>query len=158
LTTGFLAAMQVQILFSPAYTPRYNGAIEAGNGALKTRTHHQAALRGNAGAWTCADVAAAQWEANALALPFGENGPTPEVLWQQRQKVSEQERGNFDNTLKAKLAEMEREQASATEGEPSSMTKAKRQREAISRALVALGYLEYTTRRIPSTIPRPKVT
>ena len=33
-TTAFLAAMQVQILFSPAYTPRYNGAIEAGIGAL----------------------------------------------------------------------------------------------------------------------------
>ena len=68
--------MQVQVLFSPAYTPRYNGAIEAGNGSLKTRTHHHAALHGRAGAWTCDAVEAARQEANTLAHPFGENGPT----------------------------------------------------------------------------------
>jgi hypothetical protein len=34
----FLDGWQVRPLFSPPYTPEYNGAIEAGNGALKTRT------------------------------------------------------------------------------------------------------------------------
>ncbi|HWY24787.1 MAG TPA: DDE-type integrase/transposase/recombinase [Nevskia sp.] len=156
-TTSFLAAMQVQILFSPAYTPRYNGAIEAGIGALKTRTHHQAALHGNAGNWTCDDVEAAREEANTLVYPFGENGPTPDASWQDRQRVTVEERRRFDETLTEKMAEMDREQTSATEGDDSSMTKAKRQREAISRALVAEGYLKYTTRRIPSPISRPKV-
>jgi hypothetical protein len=88
--------------------------------------------------------------------PFGENGPTPQELWQERQRISEEERRRFDETLKTTMAEMEREQQSATEGD-SSMTKAKRRREAISRALVAQGYLEYTTRRIPPMISRPKV-
>jgi transposase InsO family protein len=77
-TTSFLAAMQVQMLFSPAYTPRYNGAIEAGIGSLKTRTCHHAALDGRA-AWTCDDVEAARLEANTLAYPFGENSPTPGI-------------------------------------------------------------------------------
>jgi transposase InsO family protein len=155
-TTSFLAAMQVQVLYSPAYTPRYNGAIEAGIGSLKTRTYRWATLHGHS-VWTCDDVEAARWEANTLAYPFGENGPTPEDVWQKRQQVTEQERRRFDETLNAKRAEMEREQASATEGDSNSMTKAKRQREAISRALVDLDYLKYTTRRIPPTISRPKV-
>ena len=33
-----LDGWRVRPLFSPPYTPEYNGAIEAGNGALKTRT------------------------------------------------------------------------------------------------------------------------
>jgi hypothetical protein len=36
-TTDFVAALLVQMLFSQAYTPRYNGGIEADIGALKTR-------------------------------------------------------------------------------------------------------------------------
>jgi hypothetical protein len=101
-------------------------------------------------------VEAARQEANLLTWPFGENGPTPDELWQQRHPVSAGERRRFDQTLSAKKAEMEREQASATEGD-SSMTKAKRQREATSRALVAEGYLNYTTRRIPAPVSRRKV-
>jgi hypothetical protein len=80
---------------------------------------------------------AARAEANTLSHPFGENGPTPDELWQQRQRVSAEERRRFDETLTAKKAEIQRELASATEGEGNSTTKAKRQREAISRALVA---------------------
>ena len=34
----FLARWAVRPLFSPPYTPEYNGGIEAGNHALKTRT------------------------------------------------------------------------------------------------------------------------
>jgi putative transposase len=156
-TTGFLAAIQVQMLFSPAYTPRYNGAIEAGIGSLKTRTHRRAALDGRT-AWTCDDVEAARLEANTLAHPFGESSPTPDELWRQRHRVPDEERRRFDETLTAKVAELECEQASAMEGENSSTTKAKRQREAISRALVDLGYLEYTTRRILPTIAQLQVT
>jgi Holliday junction resolvasome RuvABC DNA-binding subunit len=91
-------------------------------------------------------------------FPFGENGPTPDELWRQRHGVSDEERRRFDATLRAKLAEMEREQSSAMEGENNSMTKAKRQREAISRALVDLGYLEHTTRRILPAIAQLQVT
>jgi hypothetical protein len=78
-TTSFLAAMQVQVLYSPAYTPRYNGAIEAGIGSLKTRTRRLAAGHGHAVEWTCDDVEAAWMEANTLSFPFGENGPTPDA-------------------------------------------------------------------------------
>ena len=101
---------------------------------------------------------AALCEANTLACPFGENGATPDALWRQRERVTEEERRRFDETLTAKTAEMEREHASATEGDDNSTTKAKRQREAISRALLAEGHLNYTTSRIPSAASRRKVT
>jgi len=150
--------MGVQILFSPAYTPRYNGAIEAGIGSLKTRTRGLAAAQVHSAEWTCEDVEAAQVEANTLSFPFGENGPTPDKLWQRRHVINKEDRRCFDETLSARLAEMEREHSSAMEGETSNMPKAKRQREAISRVLVDLGYLEYTTRRILPTIAQLQVT
>jgi transposase InsO family protein len=45
----FLKGWRVRSLFSPPYTPEYNGTIEAGNGGLKTRTREEAALPGRAG-------------------------------------------------------------------------------------------------------------
>jgi hypothetical protein len=71
---NFLAAMQVQVLYSPACTPRYNRAIEAGIESLKTRTRQQAARHGRAAEWTCDNVEAARLEANTLSYPFGETG------------------------------------------------------------------------------------
>src|SRR5262249_4034619 len=57
---GLLEEEEVSVLYSPPYTPRYNGAIEAGIGALKTRAHEEAARQGRPGAWTCADLEAAR--------------------------------------------------------------------------------------------------
>ena len=43
-TQRLLARWDVFPLFSPPRTPQYNGSCEAGNGAMKTRTEHQAIL------------------------------------------------------------------------------------------------------------------
>src|SRR5215472_12496299 len=140
-------------LSSPAYSAKYNGSSEAGNGSLKTRTHHQAALAGHPEVWTCACVEAARQEANTQARPWGENGPSPEQVWQKRERIREEERERFAAVLKEKREEVRREQEEAKESDPSSSTdQAKAEREAISRTLVALGYLSYTQRRIPSPI------
>jgi transposase InsO family protein len=80
LTWRLLHAHRVLPLFSPPYTPRYNGAIEAGIGSLKTRTETHAAHLGLPGFWSADDVAAARLEANATARPRGPRGPTPEAL------------------------------------------------------------------------------
>src|SRR5262249_36036101 len=58
----------VQGLYSPAYTPQYNGAIEAGVGAMKGRTEAQALVRGAPGEWTWEDTEAARQEANAACV------------------------------------------------------------------------------------------
>ncbi len=67
---------RVRPLFSPPYTPEYNGSIEAGNGALKTRTHEEAARHGRDGHWTADDAEAARRMANEMTYPDGPRGPT----------------------------------------------------------------------------------
>jgi hypothetical protein len=63
------------------------------------------------------------------------------------------ERQRFEEVLQEKMQEVLREEKEAKERDPSYPTdQARARREAISRTLVALDYLSYTRRRIPSPI------
>ena len=57
---------------SPPRTPRYNGSAEAGNGAVKTPSHHEAARHGRIGCWTSDDLEAVRLQANLTARPWGD--------------------------------------------------------------------------------------
>src|SRR4051812_50091940 len=57
LVRSLLERHRVLALFSPARTPEYNGAIEAGIGAGKERTEEHAQRRGTPGEWTWEDAA-----------------------------------------------------------------------------------------------------
>jgi transposase InsO family protein len=213
-TRELLAQWQVVPLYSPPRLPRYNGAIEAGIGSLKARTHYQATRRGRPGMWTSSDLEAARAEANNLGRPWGARGPTPADRWAERRPVTAAERSAFVATV-ARLEEEARAGAAAaaedtapaaaaprcatagapgaeasgsaersaergastaapvrevpTEEEPSradgsgregsrpSPERAAERRQAISRALVAHGYLLFTRRRIHLPITRKKV-
>jgi hypothetical protein len=73
--------------------------------------------------------------------------------------ISEEERGEFIEAVKTEMAKRERAGYDARESQGQQHAdKATRQREAISAALVAQGYLSYTRRRIPLPIGHPKVT
>jgi Integrase core domain len=98
-TQALLAAWQVMPLFSPPGWPAYNGAIEAGIGALKARTHAQAACHGHPEVWTDADLEAARATANELGRPRGAQGPTPAQFWSQRRPVATAERAAFRATV-----------------------------------------------------------
>jgi hypothetical protein len=79
--------------------------------------------------------------------------PSLSEVWTKRQRISNQERSRFEEVLEEQLPEVLREQQEAKERDPSYPTdQARAQREAISRTLVALDYLSYTRRRIPSPI------
>jgi transposase InsO family protein len=146
----------VENLFSPPGMPRYNGAVEAGIGSLKTRSEQQAARHGRPGQWTWDDVEAARWEANATARPHGPSGPTPDSAWDHRSRITPEERTLF-------RAEVERQrQAVDAQGGPEAnpqtdLSERARDRQAIRRALEGLGYLTYTRRRIPLPIRKKKV-
>jgi transposase InsO family protein len=206
-TRTLLAQWQVLRLYSPPRLPQYNGAIEAGIGALKARTHYQASRRGHPDEWTRADTAAAQEQANTLGRPAGAHAPTPAQRWVQRHVVTRAERAVFQATV-ARLEEEARTAsapgaaaaavavpAAAVPPHPSAVTPAAdasasfasaagtsaappgavasaaeatpagrlspeqsaERRQAISRALVAHGYLLFTRRRIPLPLPRKKV-
>jgi transposase InsO family protein len=55
-TRELLAEHGVLVLYSPPYSPSYNGACEAGNGSIKCRATRIAAHAGRAGHWTADDV------------------------------------------------------------------------------------------------------
>lgn len=145
-----------EMLFSPPGMPKYNGAIEAGIGSLKTRTEHHAARHGHPGVWTFDDLAAAQAEANATARPCGPSGPTPDEAWSRRTLLSADERTLF-------RAEVERQRtAPQAQGRPNAnpqtdLSAPATERQAIRRALEGLGYLTYTRRRLPLPITTRKV-
>src|SRR5207245_8901868 len=148
---------EVIALFSPPYTPRYNGAIEAGIGSLKTRTEEHASRHGRAGQWTYDDVQAARLEANATARPRGSLGPSPDQAWTARRSLPVHDRALFGASL-----QRHRQQARLEQGYPTEEPLAVRDdraidRIAIRRALCEHGYLLFSRRRIPLPIRKKKV-
>ncbi len=85
----------VLILYSPPYTPQYNGSCEAGGGAMKARTQRIAAGAGRPTAWTSDDVEHARLQANHCVRDRGPRGPSPGELWDARRPISGEERALF---------------------------------------------------------------
>jgi transposase InsO family protein len=145
-------------LFSPPGRPAYNGACETSIGALKQRTAYQATRAGRPGLWTSADVAAARQQANELTRPWGARGSSPEQVWNNRRPIRSSDRQSFQTTVQ--YLEQEQREAGGIPMDASldHYQQAAVNREAIRRALVAHGLLVFTRRRIPTPIPRRKVT
>ena len=135
-----LAAHRVEHLLSPPYWPQYNGAIEAGIGALKDRTAARAARSGHPGHWTWEDTAGALAEAADLARPNGPAAPGPAAAWQARSPITSAERAAFRATVAAQTA------CDRPSGPVWSQPEMARR--AIRLALEERGYLQYRRRRI----------
>lgn len=147
-----LAACRVAFLFSPPYTPEYNGAAEAGIGTLKTYSHHEAALHGRPGEWTCDDVEAARMRANELSRPRGKDGPTPDEIWREHSKVSPHERQLFNERLEQKRKRLLEETKKEKQSELNEIDRAAIERRAVAQALIACGFLLVRRRRISPPI------
>jgi hypothetical protein len=123
---------------------------------LKTRTERHAARADHPGQWSSDDAARAQAEANELARPRGERGPTPEQQWQARRPVSAAERALFAQTV-ARLRDEERAlEGEAREGVLEPARARRLERVVLCRALVEHGYLLFSRRRIPLRLRRRK--
>jgi transposase InsO family protein len=153
-----LSPYGVAVLYSPVHTPSYNGSVEAGVGAMKGRTEMQAWLRGVSGSWTWEDTEAARQEANAACVSRRENSPTRAQVWASRPRLGEGARA-------ALRAEVLRQQPrcslseSAAEAETAGecvSDKGCPWRVVLRRALVALGYLVLSWRRIPLQVKTQK--
>lgn len=142
---------RVTQLFNPVRTPAYNGACEAGNGAIKTRAHHFAARRDQPGRWTCDDVESARLQANADHRPLGPNGPAAQALFDHRLHPNADERHAFLRHLQRYRERTVEEWSRHADGSTShnrTPTPAQTERTAIARALVACDLLTYHRRRI----------
>ncbi|MBM4072479.1 MAG: transposase family protein [Planctomycetes bacterium] len=149
LFATFLNGFGVWQLFSPPRFPSYNGSCEAGIGSMKTRSHHQAARRGQPGQWTCDDVEAARLQANETARPWGHRAPTPDETWQKRTPIQPHERAGFATTVE-KLEKQARQEQGHEQGLQLDRTAhAAVMRVALRRALAALGLLSYTSEYVP---------
>lgn len=151
-TRQFLEDWRVRPLYSPPYTPSYNGSVEAGNGALKLFTHEQAAHQDRAGCWTADDAEAARCMANELMRPRRLAGQSRAEAWRAREPISAEERGVFGRTL-----EQHENLVRSEEGYPIDIrlglsAQATVDRLAIRRALVDRGILTFTRRLITPPI------
>lgn len=144
--TALLAAFRILHLRSPFFTPSYNGAIEAGIGSLKIRTHYEAARHDRPGEWTIDDVEAARLRGNELGRPRGRARPTPDVAWAARSAITDDRR----TALHVLVAQNELEQLNTLgyqQGAPVGAEVMRSvQRAAISRALCQLGVVEFRRR------------
>jgi hypothetical protein len=140
-------------LLSPPYFPRYNGAIEAGIGAFKTRAHLEAARHGHPLEWNCNDVESARLQANEQSKPWGFDQDTPDIAWIERSPISATERAAFQQTVSVYQQELRQEkQQDLLEGIPLGPKDiASIRRAAICRALVKHGFLSIRRKRF--TLP-----
>ena len=155
-TQQVLERFGVLHLRSPAATPRFNGAIEAGIGALKVRAHYLAARDDRPGHWSCDDLEGARRLANETHRPWGKMQPTPDAAWRARTPISTEERRCFQLAVQARLAD-ERQRRGLLPGlEPSPREQRTIERVAITRALLDLDYLHIRRRRLTLPISRWK--
>jgi transposase InsO family protein len=156
-TRALLHQYHVVPLFSPVYTPSYNGACEAGNGSLKTRTLDQAVRAGRPAHWTADDAEAARRAANELNYPRKLQGATPAQCWNARTRISQEERAAFGRALEDHENALQLEQAKLSNVCLGLPAQAHVDRLAIRRALVDRGFLTLTRRSITPPIPSRKV-
>jgi Integrase core domain len=147
-----LASARVAQLFSPPYWPRYNGAIEASIGSLKSRTEALAAAQGRPGHWTWADAAAARLEANASGNPKKVRAPTPAETWALRAAVSPEERARFQAAVARERVLVRQEKNIDSDTQLDHWETSAVDRQALPRVLVEHGYLLFRRRRIPTRI------
>jgi transposase InsO family protein len=148
----FLDGWQVLPLFSPPYTPEYNGSIEAGNGALKTRTQDEAARQGRDGHWTAGDVEAARRMANEMTYPHGPLGPNRQECFRTSPRISLDARAAFGRSVQREQNQERLKQGYPLDTDLGHAAQAQIDRAAISRALVEHGYLSFTRRSITTPI------
>ena len=135
-------------LFSPPHTPSYNGGCEAGNGAMKTRTQHQAILRDRPGQWTAANLQLAQRIANHIHRPCGHRRPTAAQVWHHRTPITAAERAAFSRTVHGEQLRARRELGFSPDETLGRKAQAQVDRLAIRRACVEHGLLTFTRRSI----------
>ena len=149
---ALLREHSVLALYSPPGTPSYNGSVEAGIGSLEVRAFYESARHDRPGEWTCDDVAAARLQANATAHPWGLHGPTPEIGWQHRARVTEHEAQLFRSAYDRQRERECAERSMTSSNECSTWLRASIDRVALSRALIERGLLLIRSRRITPPI------
>ncbi len=132
----------VVLLYSPAWTPQYNGSCEAGVGAMKTRTRHLASSQGRPGQWTCEDLE------GALRLEALKN---PQQVSSQKstdKNPSMAQRAAFKEAVDQHFEKIRSQYGVDPEAENQTRVAAQLRRAALCRALIECDHLSIRRRRV----------
>ena len=143
----------VLLLFSPPYTPEYNGSIEAGIGATKARTEEESERHQRPGVWTWEDAEAARCKGNVFGKSPIDPKRSPADVWRHREAIRVEEREALGAMVKRVQQETGGQHGEA--GQESSDREA-HWRRVMRRALGALGILVLRWRRISTLVPERK--
>jgi hypothetical protein len=157
LLQTLLGAWRVVPLFSPPCTPRYNGACEAANHALKSRTQQQAEFSGHPEQWTAEDLEQARRHSNELYLPDERAWLTAQEHWNAEPPIDDNERQTFLDTVARIRGELPTRLTAHNAPSTSPPELAKLDRRVLRRALVELGLLTTTRRSIALPLSRRKM-
>ena len=138
----------VAALQSPARTPSYNGAVEAGNTWVK-RDLEDLALRLEEVLPLAHLLREVQEAGNRTKRPWGAKGPTPAEEWAKRAPVSAEERVSFQAILRAGTKSALEERGVAAEEELGRAQRSALRRSVTRQALVESGYLVIRRSGIP---------
>jgi transposase InsO family protein len=155
-TRAFLAAHGVTLLYSPAYTPSYNGACEAGNGTVKHLAHGIACRHDRPERWTLDDLEAARLLANRRCTAYGQL-ISPEQRFAERVPISDREREQFRAAVAAEHARCAADNAIATNHGLRTIAHDALLRQAITGALSSTGVITIRSRRLRLPLPRYQV-
>jgi hypothetical protein len=148
-----LVGYGVLVLYSPAYSPEYNGSAEAGVGSMKARTEEQAERSGHPGLWTEEDAERARLEANVFSISPVDSRQSPQQVWQAREPLRLEERQALAAKVNTFREEEKAQQPAEEQGEGGQGAEVRQSswRVLLGRALRSLGYLLLRWRRIPPT-------
>lgn len=170
LVTALLQEFDITPLFSPIYTPTYNGSVEADQGSLKSRAGQLAARDGSPDDWTSSHLEGALlWRNRTVPRGRDHDLPTPEHRFDHRRPITNQERVHFKFLVECELKSIattaqqalrERQQHAATQAQQpeldapagaDSLPSDALHRRAVAAAMKTVGL--FTTRRCMVRLP-----
>ncbi len=140
---------EVLILWSPPRTPRYNGAIESGIRWMQHRTEHRSTTVGRPGEWKAQDLRTARERTNELPKDSRASTKPRGEVFSTRAGITPEARAAFQGRAREERARERSARGIAPDAALKRHERAEIDRQALCRALVALGYLTITKRVVP---------
>lgn len=142
----------VELLWSPPRTPRYNGSIESTIRWMKERTEHVALRSGRPGEWRAEDLEVAKANTNRLPKDSRRSTTPRGEVFRSKLAIPAELRSAFRLRLSQERALERCARGIAPKAALRRKEETAIQRQAMRRALVALGILNITMRRVPLTL------
>jgi hypothetical protein len=146
----------VEVSWSSPRTPRYNDAVESGIRWLNERTEHVALRAGRPSQWRAEDLELARTLTNDLPREATTDAPARGEVYAAQRRMSDEERREFLARLAEEQSPERRARGLALDLPLRRNQEAAITRQAMRRALVALGLLSITKRRVTPTLKRLK--